>query len=41
MVDEVVVVSKVWFVKVSNGVEDKIGLIICIKLDGVFIVKSL
>ena len=39
--DEAVVVSKVRPVKASNGVEDKTGLTICIKSDGVFTAKSL
>ncbi|OFC69251.1 hypothetical protein BFC18_09560, partial [Alteromonas confluentis] len=34
--DDAVVVSKVRPEKASNGVEDKTGLTICIKSDGVF-----
>ena len=39
--DDAVVVNKVRPVKASNGVEDKTGLTICIKSDGVFTAKSL
>lgn len=40
MADESVVVSKVWPMKASNGVEDKTKLIISNMSDGVQIAKS-